>query len=346
MGNTEVAEAFGREIEEQGEALERLVGALTGEDSSTLARASEGLEGQATPALWTGLGASLCAAQAGASAMCWAGRSAVATSTSELLHYELSTEPTWAGPVILSTSGQSAEVVALLESGALSTSINLCDTAESPLGQAEGVTLAFRAGPELANATKTYTNAAALAVTLGLTAAREAEALDQLGRCAEAVERWLDEQAMAGERMAEHLGAQPGAVTVVARGPALSAAAMGALCLREMLPLCSVAEPAAEYRHGSATNFRAGAVVLVLATGRTRGLSRDLAFELASRGGRVVLVTDSPAEERSAQVLEIPLPALDEPWAAVTANLPLQALCRAYVDRFGTRYRRRVTTRQ
>ncbi len=65
------------------------------------------------PLVWTGMGASYCSALSGASLLSSWGHPSFVVEASEWLHYAL---PTWgrvAGPILVTTTGESAELVEL-----------------------------------------------------------------------------------------------------------------------------------------------------------------------------------------------------------------------------------------
>ena len=65
------------------------------------------------PLVWLGMGASYCSSISGANRYSLAGRPSFPVEASEWLHYAVSTWNDVAGPVLITTSGESAELVEL-----------------------------------------------------------------------------------------------------------------------------------------------------------------------------------------------------------------------------------------
>ncbi len=339
----DVREAFRQEIAEQPEALHRLAAAYRTGFAPKLAEAAGAFRRADRPILWTGMGASLFADMTGAYTLSMHGRAAVAISTSEWLHYARRSEAGYDGRIVLSTSGESGEIVALIKAGPMTPSIHICNTPDSFLWKAPGCLLPMVAGPEDGNATKTYANACALAALLSYAVLGQNH-LDAVDRCADLLSRWMEENVDCGRRMAGFLGTMPPFLAVTGRGPAVAGAMMGALTLSEMLPIHTLAEPAGEYRHGTLISAGERDVAIILTVSSTAELCLGLARDALRRGVRVILITDAENTEDAEGLLCVGVPAVDEPFAAITTVLPLQLLALTWMDQHGTSYVRQATT--
>src|SRR5260370_36456505 len=94
------------------------------------------------------------------------GRSSFAVDASEWLHYS---RPVWeetAVSVLLTTSGESAELVQLCQQSTGKPMALVCNNEKSACWSSTQIRLPVLAGPEYGNATKTYTNATAASIVL------------------------------------------------------------------------------------------------------------------------------------------------------------------------------------
>src|ERR1700761_3167114 len=116
------------------------------------------------PVLFLGMGGSLCSAYSGSALLQSHGRMAFSLDAGEWLHYAASTWDQAALSMVLTTSGESAEIVGLFRIGAERPMALICNNAASRCWEMAKTRLPILAGPEYGNATKTYTNAAAAAI--------------------------------------------------------------------------------------------------------------------------------------------------------------------------------------
>lgn len=118
------------------------------------------------PVLWLGMGASFASSLAGATSLLMAGRASFVLEASEWLHYAGSVKLQTAPPILVTTSGVSAELVELTRRAGPNPLIVLCNQNDSPCWAAADIRFPILAGPERANATKTYVNSAAACIIL------------------------------------------------------------------------------------------------------------------------------------------------------------------------------------
>lgn len=288
---------------------------------------------QATgPAIFIGMGASYCSSVVGASWLQAGGRSAFAVDAGEWLHYA----ETWDSPLslLVTTSGESAELVELCRKGSAEKIALLCNNDKSTCWSLIKNKLPILAGPEYGNATKTYTNATAACIIfashlLELPWQNDAEQL------VKSFSTSLDRVFARKDEMEEFCRGAAN-IELVGRGPAYGAAFMGALCVREMTGQRAAPHSGAGFRHGPILDVNESHVAIIFALGRTAPLGVSLAQDCVARGGKVILV-ESQQRPSSERLLTIRVEAVPEPWEALTAILVPQALTLAIAKRYGAK---------
>jgi glucosamine--fructose-6-phosphate aminotransferase (isomerizing) len=323
------------ECREQPERLARLL--LAYQEDPSIQEALEQLRRLSLPAgpvVFVGMGASYCSSITASSFLQSCGRSSFSVEASEWLHYS---QPLWSqAPVsfLLTTSGESAELVQLCQKSANKPIVLVCNNDKSTCWSLASIRLPILAGPEYGNATKTYTNATAACIVL---------ASHMLGRAwREDAERARVTYAAAldkvfglrGELERFCRGAKN--IEVIGRGPAYGGAIMGSLCIREMTGHRAAAHSGGGFRHGPILDVDESHVAIILALGRAAQLGVDLAHDCHARGGRVILVG---CEEREAsdRFLPVTIGAVAEPWEGITSVIVSQALTLAMAERFGAK---------
>ena len=286
------------------------------------------------PVIFLGMGASLCASFSGSVFLQAHGRSAFSVDAGEWLHYSTSAWDDAALSVLLTTSGESAELVELFKNGGSRALALICNNPASTCwGLAEN-RLPILGGPEYGNATKTYTNAAAAAIILaseilGLRWEKDAQhATGVFSTCLDRV--------FAMRSGLEEFCRGAANTEIIGRGPAYGAAVMSALCIREMTGHRAAPHTGAGFRHGPILDVDATHVAVIFALGRAAELGVKLARDCNRRGGKAVLVSaeDHAATESLFPVRLDPVPEL---WEGLISLLVPQALTLAMVERTGCR---------
>lgn len=285
------------------------------------------------PILLIGMGASYCSSIAGASYLQSAARSSFAVDASEWLHYSSAWDQA-ALSLLVTTSGESAELVRLCEKGAQKPLALLCDNSHSACWSLVRNKLPILAGPEYGNATKTYTNATAACILLA-SHISDRSWHEQSARVVESYSRSL-ELVFAQRGKMEEFCRGAANIEVIGRGPAYAAAIMGALCIREMTGQRAAPHSGGGFRHGPLLDVSESHVAMILALGRTAALGVSLAEDCLARGGKVILV-ESENRPRSERLLPIRIEPAPEPWEGITAVLAPQALTLAIAERFGAK---------
>lgn len=323
------------ECREQPERLRRLLGAYDG-DSAILAELKKfrDLARKKGPLLFIGMGASYCSSISGSVLLQSHGRLAFSVDAGEWLHYASSVWDDAALSILLTTSGESAELVELFKRGGDRALGLICNNPASACWHLAENKLPILAGPEYGNATKTYTNATAAAIIM---------ASEIVGR------PWQQEAERATEVFSAHLGpifAMRGDLErfcrgaanteVIGRGAAYGGAFMSALCIREMTGHRAAAHTGAGFKHGPNLDVDASHVAIIFALGRAAELGIKLVQECNRRGGKVVLVS-SDEHKATDKLFPVRIEAVPEPWEGITSLLVPQALTLAMIERTGCR---------
>ena len=280
------------------------------------------------------MGASYCSSFSGSVLLQTYGRPSFSVDAGEWLHYG---QPIWddaALSILLTTSGESAELVELFKRGEHRPLGLICNNPASTCWKLAANKLPILAGPEYGNATKTYTNATAAAIILA------SEILDrpwqeEAEQVAKIYAANLDPIfARRGELEAFCRGASN--TEIIGRGAAYGGAIMSALCIREMSGHRAAAHTGAGFKHGPNLDVDGSHVAIIFALGRVAGLGIKLAEECTRRGGKVVLVS---AEDRPAtkKLFPVQIASVPEPWEGITSVQVAQALTLAMVERTGCR---------
>jgi glutamine---fructose-6-phosphate transaminase (isomerizing) len=286
------------------------------------------------PVLFLGMGGSLCSSYGGSVPLHSQGRPAFSVDAGEWLHYGTRTWHQAALSVLLTTSGESAELVELVKAAGERPLALICNNAASPCRQMTRRWLPILAGPEYGNATKTYTNSTAAAIIvaaeiMGQDWRRDAEA------AADAFSSSL-ERIFALRNELEVFSRGAANTEIVGRGAAYGGGVMSALCIREISGHRAAAHTGAGFRHGPNLDVDATHVAIILALGRRADLGVKLAAECARKGGKVILVSEQE-REATASILPVRLDAVAEPWEGITSIITAQALALAMIERNGCR---------
>lgn len=267
----------------------------------------------------TGMGASFYAAYPLWLRLVQAGLPAFWVDTAELLHYARSLITGDSLVWILSQSGRSAEIVALLESlkdvpAALLATVN---DRESPLAQRAGENIIpVHAEPEATVSTRTYLNTLAVAqlATLALIGADVQQGWRELHSAAQAIAAYLADWKIHLETI-RSLVPPSRTLVLLGRGASLASALTGALILGEASKVGALALQAGQFRHGPMELAGENLTALLFAgEAGTRNLLLRLHADLTQYGARTLWVAPEDGDR--------PNPRLPMPKAAGVA-LPL-----------------------
>jgi glutamine---fructose-6-phosphate transaminase (isomerizing) len=336
MGITEI---YGKECREQPARLAELLQAYEQDQSirNELEKLKENAQGPG-PVLFLGMGASYCSSIAGSVWMQSCGRPSFFADAGEWLHYA---RPVWgkvAASIVTTASGESAELVELCRNfGSLPTAL-LCNNQKSACWSLTQNRFPLFAGAEYANATKTYTNAAAACILVASHLAGYSWQQD-VGKLPEIYGKALNE-IFSLRTALENFCNGAANIELIGRGAGFGAAIMGSLCIREMTGKRAAAHSGAGFRHGPLLDVNESHVAIILALGHTAELGVKLAQDCKSRGGKVILVS-SESIAADEKLLPIKIAAVPEPWEAITGALVPQALTLAMIEKYGANLRPR-----
>jgi glucosamine--fructose-6-phosphate aminotransferase (isomerizing) len=298
------------------------------------------IAGMPGPILFAGMGASFCSGVTGATLLQMSGRDSFVADAGEWLHYGQRVWDRVAGTVLLTTSGESAELVELCKKNAGKPLGLLCNNERSKCWALADIKLPILAGPEYGNATKTYTNATAAAIVAASEMLGREWRIDAKRAC-HAFGGVLDGVFACRGQLQEFCRGAAN-VEVIGRGPAFGAAFMGALGMREMTGLRVAAHTGAGFRHGPLLDVSETHVAIISALGHTEALGVKLAKDCNERGGKVILVS---AEEHkaSAKLMPVKIEAVAEPWEAITSIVVPQALTLGMIEKHGANLKPRFS---
>ena len=263
------------------------------------------------------------------------GRLSFSIDAGEWLHYSL---PVWgeaALSVLLTTSGESAELVELFKTAGHDRPLGLiCNNSASTCWKLAANRLPILAGPEYGNATKTYTNSTAAAIILASAMLGHPWKKDA-DKALAVFTAHLDPIFSIREKL-EAFCRGAANIEIIGRGAAYGAAIMSALCIREMSGFRAAPHSGAGFKHGPNLDVDATHVAIIFAVGRAAPLGVKLAKECNKRGGKVILVSNDE-QPASDSLFPVRIDAVAEPWEGITTLLIAQALTLGMIERTGCR---------
>ncbi len=321
---------FIAEISGQPDAIRRAVAGLTDQLSALERVTSVALE---RSLVFSGMGSSYYACHPAISELAATGVAAVHVDSSELLHFRSNILPAAGLLVLVSQSGESAEVVLLLEGlkrgadGPLVLAVT--NGVDNTLAGLADVVLDTMAGEEVGPSTMTFAAALVVLAAVGrvLMGTPAADVVRHLAQGVEAAAAALEEllaRTALPDELAAWLGDRRTSV-ILGRGPARAAAEMGALTLKEAVGMPIESLQTAQFRHGPLELAGPGLAALVIATEpETRDLDVRLAGELADVGAAALVVVEDG--DVPANVTRIAIGPLDRALAPAVSILPAQLL--------------------
>lgn len=321
---------FIAEISGQPDAIRRAAAGLVDQRAALERPAATGRE---QTLVFTGMGSSYDACYPAVTALAAAAVPALHVDASELLHFRRNLL-TGAGLLVtVSQSGESVEVVRLIEglAGDERAPLVLAVTngTDNTLARLADVVLDTRAGEEVGPSTMTFVAALVVLAAVGRVLRGEPgpAAIDEVRRGAESaatsLERLLGQPALP-DTLATWLGGRSSSV-ILGRGPARAAAEMGALTLKEAVGMPIESLQTAQFRHGPLELAGPDLAAMVIATEpETRDLDVGLTSELVALGASAAVVVEEG--DAPAGVMRIDIGAQDRMLASAVSILPAQLL--------------------
>jgi len=228
------------------------------------------------------------------------GFTALMVETSELVHYQSRFLDPETLVVAVSQSGQSAEMVRLIETNRESSAvIAVTNTPNSVLAKHAGTALITKAGNEFSVSCKTYVTALMALKWLGaiLCEGNTQQTRDDLKQAAPAVAAYLADWKNHVIAMKKILG-QVRHLFVVGRGASLAAVGTGALIVKEAAHFHAEGMSSAAFRHGPMEMLGEGTFVLVFCRdASTRELNLRLLSDIQQQGGHAELVGEDAVQD-------------------------------------------------
>jgi glutamine---fructose-6-phosphate transaminase (isomerizing) len=297
-----------KDILEQPEALQRTLENLP--DLPHLAAILAPLAAQARRSriVLTGMGSSYHALHPLSIRLNRAGYAAQMIETSELLNYYRPILDTEALTLIVSQSGESAEIVRLLSGDSLKgPTIGVTNTAQSTLATRSQVAIFTEAGPESTVSCKTYLASLAALHWIGAAIAGEdpSAVRSQIVAALEGVAAYLEDWQAHVDWFASHLQGVS-RVFVAGRGWSLATAGTGGLILKESTRIAAEGMSSAALRHGPFESL-SNSVLCLICEGDSisRSLNRRLCTDILEARGRALLLSKD-AKEPALRLADVP----------------------------------------
>ncbi len=257
---------------------------------------------------------------------------AMAVETSELIHHQKNLLSPETLLVTVSQSGQSAEVIRLLDlNQGKSPLIAVTNTEDSPLARRAEAAILTRAGKEFSVSCKTYVTALAALQWLGdvVCGCDLEESRRALESAAPAAQDYLSRWAQHVRTLTDTLQ-DVRSLFLVGRGPSLAAVGTGALIIKESTHFPAEGMSSAAFRHGPFEMLGNEVFVLVFSgDNKTRDLNAGLFQDIREQRGRAEWVG---ADSRFAPCK---LPAALPPIRPILEILPVQMITLALALRSG-----------
>ena len=250
--------------------------------------------------VFTGMGSSLFAAYPAQAYLTEHGVRALVWETAELVHHHLKVLRPDTLLVVVSQSGQTAEVLHLLKSlPAEARVLAVTNVEASPLAKCANLLLPLMAGGQAAVSTKTYTCSVAVLMYLAFAIAESAAGplTQEVMRAVQAQEQLLERRDLLMPPIVEFFN-RPPYVSLMSRGADLATAYQGALMLKEVARVAAEPMSAAQFRHGPMEIIQPNhRYILFARQGKTGKLLLKLARDIRQSSGRVLLFTDMPFDD-------------------------------------------------
>ena len=328
---------FIKEILEQPAALEKTLDYyLHGEGQVKLEKLSSIWEsGRFNEVLFTGMGSSFFAPHTSTCVLSNAGISSRIINAGELLHYHIPQLKQKTLLTCISQSGESFEIIRILEKAAKDlTIIGVTNEESSTLARKSVLSLLSRAGKEEMTSTKTYISTL-LVLSIFTSVLSRTWKTDQLPDFKNAIEATGIMIGSQEEWLGPALGflGHPPFVQIIGRGPSYSSVLQGALMFMEGARNPAAGIYGGEFRHGpmemSKNGFRA---IIMAPQGPTYQQGIRLAEDITKFGGKVIIITNSHDINKNKNIHLLHIPCTDESLFAIPAIIPLQFIVNQWAE--------------
>lgn len=279
--------------------------------------------------VFTGMGSSFFVSYAASCLFNRVGIRAFAIDTNELLYYHFSVLTPKTLVVCLSQSGESAEVVTLLQKLPADVyCIGVSNEESGTLARKSGVSLLSHAGTEKMTSTKTYTAILLVMYILGwfLSDQWNDEKVAMVKGLVARTDKLLGKyKETIGDELA-FLGRMD-FLQFIGRGPSFASALQSELMFKEAAKLPASGTMGGEFRHGPMEMINRGfKSILFVAEGNTYNQSIRMAADIARFGGKVLIVTNKDPQLTDEHVRLIITDEPDEYLFAIQSIIPVQLM--------------------
>ena len=292
---------FLKEIFEQPDALRLLINKASDEHILDFKNLKDMYKNKMiNKVIFTGMGSSLNASIPASIYLSSYNIDSFCLESSELLHYADGLLDKNTLLIAVSQSGESAEVVKLINKNRknIGNIVACTNNKESSISKNADLVLDMYAGIEETASTKTYINSVALLylISCAITSTLKIEKFEQFYKTADFIECMIN-QGREKVKIISKVFLKCQNISIIARGPSVSAASQGALMLKETARLYAESISAGQFRHGplEITGVGHGAIILVH-SGKTSDLNLKLAKEIAEFGSEVLIITDMKSD--------------------------------------------------
>lgn len=279
--------------------------------------------------IFTGMGSSYFVSHAAACLFNSLGINAYALNTNELLYYNMSLITKETLIICISQSGESIEVVKLLNIFPEGVScIGISNEENSSLSKGAEYVLLSRAGKEEMTSTKTYTSMIMLLYILGwrLAGTFDNAKKEQLVKLIADFDKTLEEFTETMTKEISFMG-DIDFLQFIGRGPSYASALQSELMCKEAVKLPAAGTLGGEFRHGPMEMVKPGfKAVLFAADGKTYDQSIKMAADIVKYNGKVLVITNKKPELDSPNTNVIVLNQPNEFLFAIMNIIPMQLL--------------------
>ncbi len=293
---------------------------------------------EVTEIILTGMGSSFFTSYLASCLLNEYGIPAHAIDASELLHYHFSLLKKNVYLICVSQSGESAEIVSILEKlpGDVPC-LAVTNEASSTLAEMAIEVLLSKAGPEEMTSTKTYVSIALVKLIFGWalagkwTDSKKAEVwdlIDHIEGLLASHPTWVPE---IGRFFGEY-----DYIEVIGRGPDYTSVLQGALMFREAVRRPAGGSLGGAFRHGPMEMVREGFRSVVFAPrGHTYDQSLKMAGDIARFNGRVMIITNSDQDLSGKGIHVFKIDVADNYLFSIGGIIPLQFMVNARAGDLG-----------
>ena len=279
--------------------------------------------------IFTGMGSSYFVSYAATSLLNRRGVASFAINAGELLHYQFSLLNSKTLLVCISQSGESYEIVKLLEQLPQEvTVIGISNEVGSTLVRKATESLLCKAGKEDMTSTKTFitTYLCVYLLALAFDGKWNEQSAREIEKVVETVQGLLDSrQQWLGE--AVKTIAHTGFVQLIGRGSTLAAVKQSALMCMEATRNPAAGILGGEFRHGPMEMVKEGFRAVVFApSGNTSEQSITAVADILKFGGKVLLISHQKSSVEHAGLCNIVIPCENEELFAIPGIIPMQLI--------------------